>query len=180
MRPKPRHLFLSKGLALLVTALLASSVQASTFKRLSLETMLERSEIAFVGRVTALKANPQNGVPFTNVSFKVTETLRGEAQDTRTLSFLGGEQENGRSVKVDGLPEFNVGDNVLILAYDSTYYSPIVGFSQGYWKLSPDGFVDLMGRKLSVIPGGSLKLDGEGGEREPILKALRARLGGKE
>ena len=74
------------------------------------------------------------------------------------------------------MPEFTRGGEVLVLAYDAPYYSPIVGFSQGLWRATPDGFEDEQGRLLSLGDAGELLRDGEGSDRTEVLDALEADL----
>ena len=68
------------------------------------------------------------------------------------------------------------GDEVLVLAYDAPFYSPIVGFSQGLWRATPEGFEDLTERLLSLDDAGRILRDGEGADRTAVLDALAARL----
>jgi hypothetical protein len=92
-----------------------------------------------------------------------------------SLSFYGGEP-----VVVTGMPHFAPGEVVFVLAYNAPYYSPIVGFNQGLWRLGPRGFEDERGRLLSLGEAGELVLEGEGAADEEILTALRQALGGPQ
>ena len=181
------------ALAALILGSALSFASATTYRALSLDELVGRTEWAFFGRVSALDVTPQAGEPYTQVTFEVLRPLTGDlgsgdagadtdtevdaGASTVTLSFYGGTLPNGRSVRVEGMPEFNRGDEVLVFAYNAPYYSPIVGFSQGFWRATPDGFRDLNGRLLSLDDDGNLLRDGEGSEQTAVLDELEARFG---
>ena len=177
------------ALAALLLGFTLSFASATTYRALTLDELIGRTELSFFGRVSALDVTPQAGEPYTQVTFEVLRRLTGDLgsgdtaaatgaeTDTVTLSFYGGTLPNGRSVTVEGMPEFNRGDEVLVFAYNAPYYSPIVGFSQGFWRATPDGFRDLNGRLLSLNDDGNLLRDGEGSEQTAVLDELEARFG---
>ena len=173
-------------LATLMVSTLTLFASATTYRELSLEQLVSRAELGFFGRVSEMSVEVRGGEPYTQVTFSISRALTGDfganiggatEGDTVTLAFYGGTLPNGRSVSVEGMPEFSRGDEVLILAYDAPYYSPIVGFSQGLWRATPDGFRDLDGRLLSLSDTGRLLRDGEGSEQTAVLDELEARLG---
>lgn len=149
---------------------------ATTYRELNLDELIARAELGFFGAVSEVTVEARGNEPYTQVTFTVSRPLTGSPGERVTLDFYGGALPDGRTVKVEGMPEFVRGDEVIILAYDAPYYSPIVGFSQGLWRATPDGFEDGTGRRLSLSDAGRLLRDGEGGERTPILDALAARL----
>ncbi len=161
---------------LLILSLILGTAGATTYAQLSLEEMLERAQLAFYGRGSEVTVEEQEGEPWTVVSFTVLESLLGQLESEHSLSFYGGTLPSGLQVLVTGMPSFIVGDEVLVLAYDGAYYSPIVGFSQGLWRLGPRGFVSERQELLSLDEEGQLLLDGAGGANEEILASLRARL----
>ena len=175
------------ALAALILGFTLSFASATTYRAMTLDELISRTEWGFFGKVSALDVTTQAGEPYTQVTFEVLRRLTGDlgsgdtvtdtGTDTVTLSFYGGTLPNGRSVKVEGMPEFNRGDEVLVFAYNAPYYSPIVGFSQGFWRATPDGFRDLNGRLLSLSDDGSLLRDGEGSDQTAVLGELEARFG---
>jgi len=169
-----RYLFSFVLLAVLPASL------ATTYRELSLDELISRAELAFYGTVSEVQVEAREGEPYTVVTFNVEEGLEGEVGETRQLAFLGGTLPNGRTVEVEGMPEFSRGDEVLVFAYDAPYYSPVVGFSQGLWRVTPRGLEDLRGRMLSVNEAGRLQADGEGSSVQDVLRALRPRLEGDE
>jgi hypothetical protein len=160
----------------MLAILTLSFASATTYRELSLDELVARAELGFFGVVSAVAVEAEGGEPYTQVTFTVSRPLTGELDENATLAFYGGTLPDGRTVEVEGMPEFRRGDEVLVLAYDAPYYSPIVGFSQGLWRATPDGFEDQVGRLLSLNDAGRLLRDGEGGDRTAVLDALAARL----
>ena len=163
-------------LATLTLAVSLSLASATTFRELSLAQLVDNAELGFLGTVSQTVVEERGGEPYTEVTFSVARALTGEVGENATLSFYGGALPNGQTVTVEGMPEFVRGDEVLVLAYDAPYYSPIVGFSQGLWQATPDGFEDEQGRLLSLGDAGELLRDGEGSDRTEVLDALEADL----
>lgn len=172
---------------------LSSQALATTFLELDLESLLRQSEIVVFGRVLDSRVENRDGDPWTVVRILPIRDLLAELasdsnsdngnndnsddeDDSISLAFYGGTLADGSSLSVSGMPTFNNNEEVLLLAYDASYYSPIVGFSQGLWRLAARGFVDEQGRVLSLDEEGMLLRDGEGGGTEDILDALRAML----
>ena len=162
---------------LLLIALLLGFASATTYRELNLGELVARAELGFFGTVSEIATTAREGEPYTRVTFTVSRPLTGELDEAVTLAFYGGTLPDGRSVEVEGMPRFARGDEVVILAYDAPYYSPIVGFSQGLWRATPDGFEDQAGRLLSLSDAGRLLRDGEGSEQTAVLDALATELG---
>lgn len=162
---------------LLLLALLVSGVAlATTYRQLSLEQILERAEIAFLGSVTSVNVEERLGEPWTVVEFTLDRSLLGPANDGRLeLAFLGGDLA-AEELLVGLMPDFEVGEQVLILAYEEQYISPIVGFHQGLWRLEQDGLRDVLGRRLSLDADGRLIEDGVEVEVDLLLDALEREL----
>jgi hypothetical protein len=165
--------FVSLLVALLSLGLAAA--WATTYAELGLETMLQRGDLAFYATVSEVRVEMREDETWTVVVFEVREAMRGEVGEELSLSFYGGEP-----VIVTGMPRFAPGEVVFVLAYNAPYYSPIVGFNQGLWRLGPRGFEDERGRLLSLGEAGELVLEGEGAADEEILTALRQALGGPQ
>ncbi len=172
-----RHLLdvLMSGVLLVVTC-----AYATTYAALTLDELVTRTETAFYGTVSEVNVEERNGDPYTLVTFDVTRGLTGEPGETLELAFLGGTLEDGNSLVVTGMPEFSLGDEVILFAYDTPYYSPIVGFSQGLWRLSEEGFRDEAGRVLSLNEADELVRDGAGAGTDALLNALVTRFEGPE
>jgi hypothetical protein len=195
----PKHVRILVGLLLM---LLLSVATATTYLELSLDEMFDKADIAFFGEVTASESQARDGEPWTLVTFNVARDLIGDVEtDEITLAFYGG-SAGGVTVNVTDMPQFRRGEEVLMLAYDAEYYSPIVGFAQGLWRLEAQGFTDEQGRVLTLeLPppateaGESsedaetddaettaqptLVRDGEGSEQASVLDAIEDALAGR-
>ena len=167
-----------RRLSLLLVTLVASVGFATSYRALELGEMLAQTELAFYGEVRELSVEERSGEPWTMVTFEVRQPLFGLGADDSSLSlaFYGGELPNGVSLSVSLMPQFEVGETVLVLAYQGELYSPIVGFRQGLWRETALGLRDETGRLLSLSEEGELLLDGEGGATEALLEALRSQL----
>jgi len=134
----------------LLLVLVLATATATTYLELSLEEMFDKADLAFFGEVTASESEAREGEPWTLVTFNVARDLRGDLEaEEITLAFYGGSAD-GVTVNVTDMPQFRRGEEVLILAYDAEYYSPIVGFVQGLWRLEAQGFTDVRGRVLTL------------------------------
>lgn len=153
---------------------------ATTYAELTLDELTTRTETAFYGTVSEVRVEERDGDPYTVVSFDVTRSLEGEPGDTTQLAFLGGDLPDGRSLAVTEMPQFELGEEVIVFTYNTPYYSPIVGFSQGLWRLSEEGFRDETGRVLSLSEAGEVTRDGAGAGTDALLDALSSRFEGSQ
>ncbi|HEX7023166.1 MAG TPA: hypothetical protein VF171_09940 [Trueperaceae bacterium] len=160
----------------LVVLLAASGAHATSYRALDLPQLAARADVAFFGTVRKVGVVEQGGQPWTRVTFRVDEALLGEPGDDIELLFYGGSLPTGESLSVVGMPQFQAGEQVLILAYDTPYYSPVVGFSQGLWRLTERGLEDDRGRVLSLDEEGKLLRSGGGGGTQEVLAAMKALL----
>jgi len=145
---------------------------ATTFIDLTLDQMIAKTDFSFFGTVSKIHIEDR-GEPWTVVTFTIKVPLLNVDGPTVELSFLGGTLATGESLTVNLMPKFTEGEEILVLAYDDPYASPIVGFLQGLWRLSPSGFRNEEGLLLSLTTPGTLTLDGIGGQAEAILNKLQ-------
>jgi hypothetical protein len=161
-----------RSLFVMVITTALSWASATTYIELPLDQMLAKADIGFFGTVSAVRIEDR-GEPWTVVTFAVKQPLLNVDNPAIELSFLGGALATGESLTVNLIPTFREGEDVLILAYDHPYISPIVGFRQGLWRLTPLGFRNEEGLLLSIAAAGALMLDGVGGQTEALLKMLK-------
>lgn len=167
------------SVGMLSLALLVGPAAAvTTFIELSLPEILERAEIGFLGTVSSMRVESREGQPWTVVEFEVERTLLSEESEprNRTLAFLGGETASGESLQVNLMPVFEVGERVVVLAYDEEYFSPVVGFNQGLWRLDGGELVDETGRRLGLDDRDRLVHDGVNNALGAVLDVLAAGL----
>ena len=156
---------------------------ATTYLRHTPQEMLELADRVFVGTVVDVSVVDRGGTPWTEVRFEVDSLLKGaigagadELQPLLTLAFLGGAMPGGEVLTVAGMPAFAPGDRVLAFTYDQPYASPIVGFRQGLWRVTPGGLRDDDDALLSIAADGTLEKGGDGASLEAVLSALEAQL----
>lgn len=157
----------------LIALMLCTAAIATTFRELSLEQIFTATEVGFVATVSSTSVEMRGDMPWTVVEFEVERWLTGgPAENRHQLAFLGGSRAGGAGLQVNLMPAFEVGERVLILAYDEEYYSPIVGFNQGLWRLRDQALIDARGGLLGVDDEGRLLADGAGGDQESVIEAL--------
>ncbi len=131
--------------SLLITLLFAGSAWAASVQRLPLGELAKRSELVFVGTVTAQQSRlvraPHTQV-FTDTEFRVEQVLKGTKTESWTLSQLGGVVGEGAEQvgqAVPGYPSFEVGERV-VLFLERTQTGRLVptGLNQGKYTISPD------------------------------------------
>lgn len=165
---------------------LCSLALATTYKLLSLEEILDKTELSFYGEVTNVAVEARDGKPWTVVSFSVSEALsipEGVLNEESTgleLAFYGGTLPSGQRLTVSLMPQFEVGETVLVMAYNRTLYSPIVGFRQGLWRDTTLGLRSETGQLLGVSETGDLVQGDEAATNEAVFEAIRNALEGSE
>ena len=162
---------------LLIFCLLAGQALATTYSAMSLEDMLSKAEIAFHGVVSDIRVEARANEPWTIVTFEVRQSLLGDVGESIDLAFYGGTLD-GVVLKVTSMPEFRLTEEVIILAYEDSYYSPIVGFSQGLWRFGSRDFEDSERQTIGVSEEGKLVI-GESAGTEEILAAFTEALQGE-
>ena len=64
--------------ALMLSVPVLSFASATTYRELSLEQLISRTELGFFGRVTEVSVVVQGGEPYTQVKFEVLRALTGD------------------------------------------------------------------------------------------------------
>ena len=164
-------------LGILFISCLCFQALATTYRDMSLENMLSKAEIAFHGVVEDVKVESRSNEPWTIVTFEVRQALLGSLEESIELAFYGG-ASGSVVLDVTGIPKFTRAEEVIILAYNSDYYSPIVGFSQGLWRFRGRGFENGERQLLGLDEEGNLILDDQGADTEEILAAFTKVLSG--
>lgn len=165
----------------LLSALLGT--HATTFPVRTLDELIGSAELAFHGTVASTETSLRDGNPWTTVTFDITELLLfpADADEPGTqlsLDFLGGAAA-GSQLTVALMPQFDAGDEVLLFAYAADHYSPIVGFNQALWRLTPAGeWISDAGMPLGLTEDGNLT-DEAAGPAAEVLDELAARLEGR-
>lgn len=132
-RPLPRLLLLL-GLALAVPA------AATTVVHMDTRALARRSSDIVVGEVTGLRAywNEAHTRILTDVSVRVSESLKGAPASDLTLTQLGGELD-GLRYDIPGGPSFAKGEEALLFVWRDAAGRPQVnGLAQGKFEIGRD------------------------------------------
>ncbi len=112
----------------------ATSVIAPSFRELVAES------VAVVeAQVIDVKSVEAGSTIKTLVTFKVSKVLKGRTDAEITLSFLGGDL-GGRSMRVEGMPTFKVGQAEFLFISDQrgVQFCPLVGMMHGRYGVRSD------------------------------------------
>ena len=127
---KPLNWLYSLLLMMMCSAvLLASSVAQVTF-----DEMVQRSELAFEGRVIEQRSDIDgNGIIHTSITFQILDVLKGTYTDSKiTLRYLGG-TSGATSLKISDivLPEPNERGIYFVESLKRRLVHPLYGWDQG-------------------------------------------------
>lgn len=128
--------------ALVVLVVLLSSVsmpvRATTVVAPTLRQMVDRADRIFVGEVVSLRSYRADGAIFTDVTFRLSEAVKGGDSPLVMLTFLGGTVGED-TLEIDGVPTFAIGDEQVVFATRALrQVSPIVGMWHGRVRVSRD------------------------------------------
>jgi hypothetical protein len=117
-------------------------LRATTMVPLSLGDVVKQAPLAFVGEVVDVRSewDSQGPTPsiVTIVTFDVASVLKGTVGLRTELTFLGG-TVGDVTLKVSDMPIFQKGDrDVLFVSGRARSASPLVGFSQGRYRVLRD------------------------------------------
>ncbi len=111
----------------------AASLSASTVLKVGLDRLSRSAGRVVSGEV--LSVNPvagENGVIFSDVTLRVARAMpRALTGRTITLRMIGGEMD-GRRVYLQGMPRFEVGDEVVLFLNRRT--AGVMGATVGLWQ----------------------------------------------
>jgi hypothetical protein len=133
----------SVGLAFCAVAwLFLTTAKATTVIPPTFEEMTDRADLVFVGNVVSSRAEWRavgiSQVIFTLVEFQTQDVLKGNAEKTVTLQFLGG-SVGDVTLKVAAVPRFNSGDRVLLFVQGNRIqFCPLVGVFHGKFGVHKD------------------------------------------
>lgn len=131
-------------LALLVFPLIAValSARATTVIPPDFDHLVSRAQVIFEGDVTAVQSQwigegAEHRI-VTFVTFKVDDTLKGDAGASYTIRMLGGTVD-GRTMSVTDAPKFQAGDHdLLFVENNGSQFIPLVGIQHGRFRIQKD------------------------------------------
>ena len=116
--------------------------QATTVIPPNFDELVSRAEIIFEGQVTDLKSQwigegAEHRI-VTFVTFKVDDTLKGNAGASYSIRMLGGTVD-GQTMEVSDAPKFKVGDHdILFVENNGSQFIPLVGIQHGRFRVQKD------------------------------------------
>lgn len=149
---KPRNRIIP-GLLVLVLLALPLGAQATTMKAQNVVDLVDLSERIMVGDVINLTDGfDGRGVPFTEVTIRVTDSIRGANGGTYTFRQFGlieprqmADGTTALSVSPDGWPRFRQNEEVMVFLYQpasETGLQTTVGLLQGKFTKVGDEFIN--------------------------------------
>ena len=123
------------------------------------DELVGRAQIIFEGEVTGLQSQwigegAEHRI-VTFVTFKVDDTLKGDAASTYSIRMLGGTVD-GRTMEVTDAPKFKVGDHdLLFVENNGSQFIPLVGIAHGRFNIQKDS----TGRQFLITGEGQMLAD---------------------
>ena len=154
----------SVRMALLPVVVLGSSAaQATTVLPMTFSQVVAGAEVIAIGVVSAVEAtwDAEREMPFTAVTVSDIDVVKGQAGNGElTLRFLGGPAPNGLTLRVSGMPQFALAQEVVVFSTrDDGRSCPLVGWWQGLYRIVYDAerdtrtVVNHAGRPVAAIEG---------------------------
>ena len=177
---KTKTLFL-----IVLLAALALPVFGTTVPKMDFATLVNGADSIVHGKVIAIDTIIETAGnarrPFTRVRIHVDDPMKGDRRSTVFLKFLGGRMDTPRGpveVSVSGMPQFAVGDNVILFLHDNrdaegTHY--VVGLNQGKYLVINETAISNMSGTDLVDPKTGKTLPSSYTESSPV-DALKARI----
>ena len=149
---------------LLFASVIASgSADASTFRPITLEQRIVRSDLIVDASVTAVEhristpaAADERPLPHTFVTLQVHRVIKGAVDGHEiTIRMIGGPDGHGQELELVGAPTFAPGDrDILFIRGNGDELCPIIGWESGRLRLVKGETYSYNGRELWLSPDG--------------------------
>ena len=121
----------------------AAGLHATTVVPPEFPELVQGSDYIIRGKVTALRNEIRwrdgREVPFTQVEIQVAEVIAGTPPAQVVLTMLGGRTSDGGVLTVDGVPQFQVGDqDILFVQGNGTNFHPLRAVMHGRYPVRFD------------------------------------------
>jgi hypothetical protein len=121
----------------------AAGLHATTVVPPEFPELVQGSDYIIRGKVTALRNEIRwhdgREMPFTQVEIQVAEVIAGAPPAQVVLSLLGGRTSDGGVLTVDGVPQFQVGDqDILFVQGNGTNFYPLRAVMHGRYPVRFD------------------------------------------
>jgi hypothetical protein len=118
-----------------------SYLNAASVREVSVDELVQQSQLVFEGTVTGIEANISNKKRIHSyVTFQISEIIKGEyIGDIITLRFLGGTVgENSMAVSDQRIPQVGEQGIYFVESLERFQVNPLYGWSQGHFILHRD------------------------------------------
>ncbi len=125
----------------------APAGHATTMEKVNIAKLMQRSDLILVGRVVrVIDGLDGDNLPFTEVTLRVAEAIKGSAENDYTFRQFGlvaPKEMEGRTylgVSPEGWPKFKEGEQALVFLYPTTTlgFQSTVGLIQGKFRIEDD------------------------------------------
>ena len=134
-------------LMVLIFALLFGQLYSTKYAKTTLSKMINSSTHIVEGEVTSVESywrTPEKNSIYTSVTIKIDEKIKGDLQETVTVTLRGGKiGEFGE--EIDDTPEFKIGDEGVFFLISHREKFWIHSMSLGYYQIQED---DQTGSKI--------------------------------
>lgn len=126
-------------LAILLVAALPAVARATLVVKPTFDQLVDRADLIFEGEVVDVRSRWAEGrdgrVIVSDVTFRVTRTLKGTSSSQVVLEFFGG-TVGKHAMEVAGMPAFARGDrDILFVRQDARAGYPLVGLMHGRFRV---------------------------------------------
>ena len=163
------------GPLILVVAILATPLFATTVRRMELPQLVSASDNIVQGRVESVEARYEGNMVCTYVSVAVDDPLKGDRRRTVLVRQLGG-RIGAKTIWIAGMPQFKTGDQVIVFLRnrrDGTF--DVIGLNQGKYDIVDGAAVANVSGVTILDPKTGLMSDAGFVEKAP-LDAFKAKI----
>ena len=125
-------------LAALLAVMTAGGAAATTLARMDLDELTRTAAVIVRARCLETSSRWEDGHMWTRTKFVVTEAWKSKAPQTIVVRLVGG-QDGQRTVRVDGVPRFQEGEEVVLFLEPSLKGElTVTGWAQGTFRIGRD------------------------------------------
>jgi len=160
---------------LFIIAILTAPLSATTVEKMELPQLVSASDNIVQGRVESVESRYEANRIYTYVSITIDEPLKGERRRTVLLRQIGG-AIGAKRTWVAGMPQFNIGDQVILFLrdrHDGTF--DVTGLNQGKYDIVND-FAVANVTGLAILDSKTGRISEAGFVEKAPLESFKARI----
>jgi hypothetical protein len=161
--------------SLFIIALVTAPLLATTVEKMELPQLVSASDSIVQGRVDSVEARYEANRIYTYVSVTIDDPLKGERRRTVLLRQIGG-TIGAKRTWVAGMPQFNIGDQVILFLrdrHDGTF--DVTGLNQGKYDIVND-FAVANVTGLAILDSRTGRISEAGFVEKAPLESFKARI----